>query len=280
MQRPILASMASIASSLAASDLGGSQARAPPHAAADPSKLMRGPKISTAINALPTWRGDGWLGGVTSARSSVASCESQQACGAPQKVTPLAIANKAASQSPDYYYEKLNSEELERTALKDHAVFGSLREDGKVERFNVYKRVETSGRQAEGKKEIALVDVRVGNQLNGNRSIVHGGIITLLLDEAIGWGVEVNEDVDKDTATMTAFIHTNFRAPLHENSNSVIRVYFEERKGRKLYFSGRMESYDGRVLYADANAMFVVAPMSKIKPKPEDRAELTIPSKL
>ena len=79
---------------------------------------------------------------------------------------------------------------------------------------------------------------------------------------------------------MTAYIHTNFRAPLHENSNSVIRVYFEERKGRKLYFSGRMESYDGRVLYADANAMFIVAPLSKIKPKPGDRGELTIPSKL
>ena len=240
------------------------------------------------MNTLPTWRGDGWFGGGTFARSSVASCESQ-ACDAPPKVTPHSDEDgdgssrpddAAANGSQDYYYEKLNSEELERTALKDHAIFGSLRKDGQIERFDVYKRVESSGRQIESKKEIALVDVRVGNMLNGNRSIVHGGIITLLLDESIGWGVEVNEDVDKDTATMTAYIHTNFRAPLHENSNSVIRVYFEERKGRKLYFSGRMESYDGRVLYADANAMFIVAPMSKIKPKPQDTGELTIPSKL
>ena len=274
---------------------------------------MSGPAKISAINTLPTWRGHGWLGGGTPfARPSVTICESTT-----PKVTPNSEGedddgpsrpDDAALQSPDYYYEKLNSEELERTALKDHAVFGSLKENGKIERFNVYKRVESSGRrQVEGKKEISLVDVRVGNKLNGNRSIVHGGIITLLLDEAIGWGVEVNEDVDsechlrvflahcsnsilctdthnrndsEDTATMTAYIHTNFRAPLHENSNSVIRVYFEERKGRKLYFSGRMESYDGRVLYADANVMFIVAPLSKIKPKPEDRGELTIPSKL
>jgi hypothetical protein len=44
---------------------------------------------------------------------------------------------------------------------------------------------------------------------------------------------------------VTANLTIDFRTPFVEGSEGVIRVYFDERKGRKIYFTGTLESKDG-----------------------------------
>jgi acyl-coenzyme A thioesterase PaaI-like protein len=36
--------------------------------------------------------------------------------------------------------------------------------------------------------EVCVADVRIGEKLNGHDNIVHGGIISLMLDDTFGWG--------------------------------------------------------------------------------------------
>ena len=43
----------------------------------------------------------------------------------------------------EYYYTKMDPNDVERTSLLDsHAVFGALRGNGLIERYNVYRRVD------------------------------------------------------------------------------------------------------------------------------------------
>jgi acyl-CoA thioesterase FadM len=66
---------------------------------------------------------------------------------------------------------------------------------------------------------------------------------------------------------VTANLTVNFRAPFLAGSEAVIRVYHNETKGRKIYFSARLESKDGRVVFAEASSLFVLARKDKLRMK-------------
>eukprot|EP00588_Corethron_pennatum_P025243 CAMPEP_0194315850 /NCGR_PEP_ID=MMETSP0171-20130528/12630_1 /TAXON_ID=218684 /ORGANISM="Corethron pennatum, Strain L29A3" /LENGTH=250 /DNA_ID=CAMNT_0039071831 /DNA_START=28 /DNA_END=777 /DNA_ORIENTATION=+ len=142
-----------------------------------------------------------------------------------------------------------------------HAIHGSLRKDSLVERFLVYKNLTFTsphslleGQHVEG-AEIVLVDARLGNKLNGHVNIVHGGISSLLFDEAFGHAFFV---VGNMRIGFTANLNVNFRSPLPANTDVVIRVYLDRiEKSRKIFLKARMESSDGSILYADATALFI-----------------------
>mmetsp|Transcript_37717 Transcript_37717/g.81391 ORF Transcript_37717/g.81391 Transcript_37717/m.81391 type:complete len:356 (+) Transcript_37717:2-1069(+) len=188
----------------------------------------------------------------------------------------------------DYYYIKMEPNDIERTSLTDsHAVFGALLGEGLIERYNVYRRVnlenEAQHRQQQSspissslsKRELTVVDLKLGNRLNGHAGIAHGGIISLLFDEAMGWAcVCLNEEEDSlsltsatttannnnnntDNAVVTANLTIDFRAPFFEGSEGVVRVYHDETKGRKIYFSATLESLDGKVVFAEAKSLFI-----------------------
>lgn len=125
----------------------------------------------------------------------------------------------------NYHYRKMDPDNIERTSLQDsHAVFGSLWGDGLIERFDVYRRVDdydvrvglnegnvplmndglpkitqqtpkeqSNSMNPQQHTELAVVDVKLGSKLNGHAKIVHGGIISLLLDESMGWAYECLE---------------------------------------------------------------------------------------
>ena len=89
----------------------------------------------------------------------------------------------------NYYYRKMDPGALDRTS-SSHAVFGALRgAPGLIERFDVYRRVtleKATTPPHPGTREVTVVDVKLGTRLNGHGGIVHGGIISLLFDEAMG----------------------------------------------------------------------------------------------
>lgn len=185
----------------------------------------------------------------------------------------------------DYYYVRMNPNDVERTSLLDsHALFGALWGEGLIERYNVYRRANIlkpeeeenaqaqrhQHQQQQQPREMAVVDIKLGERLNGHGGIVHGGIVSLLIDEAMGWAWEClrleeeqqrdgkSDDYDSSTTTaVTANLTVDFRAPFHEGSDAVIRVYHGHTIGRKIFFSARLESKDGSVVYAEANSLFV-----------------------
>jgi acyl-coenzyme A thioesterase PaaI-like protein len=103
-----------------------------------------------------------------------------------------------------------------------------------------------------------LVDIKIGNKLNGNHGIIHGGIISLLFDEAMGWarGIMTHPN-DPTVIYVTANLNVNFRAPFIEGSEAVIRVYHESTVNSKVRFSAVLEAYDGSLVFAEAGGLFL-----------------------
>lgn len=179
---------------------------------------------------------------------------------------------KQSLHGMDYYYLKMNPDDMfEASELDSHAIFGPLLGADLIERFNVYKRVNTIGttvlqesKEQPDKNEIAVVDIKLGTSLNGHGGVVHGGIISLLLDTALGYAYHVLLHGDKDNIAVTANLNINFRAPFREGSEAVVRVYLDKIDGRKIFFSVVLESKDGSVVYAEATSLFIKVGRSKV----------------
>ena len=138
-------------------------------------------------------------------------------------------------------YERVHPPD--RSQTESHAIFGPLLGEGRIERYNFYRRVHQhppvdgaklqpnrNGMESAEPIEVAVGDVQLGNQVNGHEGIVHGGIIALIFDDAMGWGYEAllmsDQDLDADpTKIVTANLNIDYRAPLMEDSRAVVRVY-------------------------------------------------------
>ncbi|KAL7512091.1 hypothetical protein ACHAXN_009062 [Cyclotella atomus] len=211
-------------------------------------------------------------------RRNSAICESVSAQNA---------ANLFPVSKDNSNYIKLNPDHVERTALQDtHALFGTLYGEGFIERYDVYRRLddtntntdaENISNETTNKKEMVAVDLQIGHRLNGHDKIVHGGILSLLIDEAMGWasyiGLEhYNSNMDEEykpsnTLLVTANLNIDFRAPFLAGSQAVLRVYLDQEltAGRKMYLVARLESFDGSVIFAEAKSLFLCVPSEKMK---------------
>lgn len=163
-----------------------------------------------------------------------------------------------------YYYERVNLPT--RAQSTSHAIFGNLLQPNLLESYHVYKRVHpstttattttTSSSSGGGGEdaELVLAVVQLGHNLNGHEGVVHGGILALLLDDAMGFAYEAL-GVEK---AVTASLKVDYRAPVSAGSTLVLKVHLSSREGRKLYFEAQITSPDGEVLYAEASSLYVV----------------------
>lgn len=190
-----------------------------------------------------------------------------------EESTRLEERNKDKQELPldgmDYFYMKMRPEEMfHASTLDSHAVFGPLHGPGLIERFDVYKHVSNNHSKDTqyDKNERVVVAIKLGTRLNGHGGVVHGGIISLLLDSSMGFAyVGLLED-SKEIA-VTANLKIDFRAPLNEGSEAVIRVYLDRIEGRKIFFSAVLENKDGSVVYAHARSLFLKIDKSKVMKK-------------
>jgi acyl-coenzyme A thioesterase PaaI-like protein len=109
---------------------------------------------------------------------------------------------------------------------------------------------------------------------------VHGGIISLLIDEGLGWaayeslvhhtGQISKEFTIENTLVVTANLDIDFRSPFMAGSKAVIRVCLDEDRttGRKMYFVAKLESLDGSVVFAEATGLFLCVPREKMLSPP------------
>jgi acyl-coenzyme A thioesterase PaaI-like protein len=92
----------------------------------------------------------------------------------------------------------------------------------------------------------------------GFTGMVHGGIITTLLDEAMGWAVYAQE-----IWAVTGRLAVEFRAPVEIGVETVVSGQIASDRGRALDVTGELRRRDDDRLLARATATFVRVPEAK-----------------
>uniref|UniRef100_A0A7S2UAM1 Acyl-coenzyme A thioesterase THEM4 n=1 Tax=Attheya septentrionalis TaxID=420275 RepID=A0A7S2UAM1_9STRA len=188
-----------------------------------------------------------------------------------------------------YYYERMKPPP--RSMAESHAIFGPLMGNTYIERYHVYRRVSLLSGQDEddrrtkdqvkeqGPVEVAVADIHIGSQLNGHDGIVHGGIASLLFDDAMGWGYDAlvqqqrqqqQQQEEDNHIVVTANLTVNYRSPLYSKTSAIMRIYHDKTDGRKVYFRARLESPDGQTLYSEATSLYI-----KVRPKSSPKNDAT-----
>ena len=152
----------------------------------------------------------------------------------------------------DIIYERVDEELFKKKKFqafkKDHALHETLAGDSMLEKYEIYRRKD--------KEEIMAV-VRFGKSLNGHPKIVHGGITSLVFDNSFGW---LFFCLNKPMA-VTANLVINYRAPLYQNTTTILRAKLIKDEGRKMFMEATLHemSKDGVTenLVADSNTLFI-----------------------
>lgn len=95
--------------------------------------------------------------------------------------------------------------------------------------------------------------IKPDKRLQGSFGIVHGGMISLLLDETMGKCLSVI-----GIKAPTARIAVNYRKPMRMDVEYEIRGWIDRQQGRKNFLRAAIRSWDMREdLIADAEALFI-----------------------
>lgn len=98
----------------------------------------------------------------------------------------------------------------------------------------------------------------LGSGLNGYADVCHGGLVTTILDEAIGMLLPINQkrqSIPRGTY-MTAYLNTNFIKPVPTPITILTRTWLTKVEGRKLFMQGTIEDEHGIVLVR-ADALYI-----------------------
>lgn len=190
---------------------------------------------------------------------------------------PVPAINKALSQQHDRVAE--SAEEIDEPEIDVQAIALSILEplkaqegfqlhdvDALLRDFPNYKRDHvfhdtlnqydrlTCPYVLHSNKSTLLAVVRFGTEVRGHPDITHGGIISLTLDNLLGW----LSFLDDRPHVLTAYLHVDFKAPLRTASVALVEVHLERHEGRKLYFAGSITSLNGQITYAMCNSLFII----------------------
>jgi len=93
---------------------------------------------------------------------------------------------------------------------------------------------------------------RLGSEYQGGPGFLHGGIIALLLDEAMG---KVNRF--SDVRAVTAELSVEFKRPVPVEAEIVVEAFQVERNGRTLVHEAEIRDLAGKIL-AKGRGRFVI----------------------
>jgi acyl-coenzyme A thioesterase PaaI-like protein len=131
-----------------------------------------------------------------------------------------------------------------------HAIFGLLLGEDMIESYDVYRRPADSDND-----NMIVAYVKFGDRVNGHPTVVHGGILSLIFDDALGFGYEALGDVKM---AVTANLKVDYRAPVPAGMNVRVVAQLEHREGRKLFWKAQMTSMDTKTLYAEASSLYII----------------------
>jgi uncharacterized protein (TIGR00369 family) len=102
---------------------------------------------------------------------------------------------------------------------------------------------------------------RIGEEYQGGSGFVHGGIIAVLLDEAMGKAARFYGE-----PAVTAELRVEYKRPIPVNADIVVEGFVTRRDGRQLYHEGEIRNAAGDLL-ARGEGRFVVIDREKYREK-------------
>jgi uncharacterized protein (TIGR00369 family) len=97
----------------------------------------------------------------------------------------------------------------------------------------------------------------LGEEYQGGSGFLHGGIIALLLDEAMGKAARFYGE-----PAVTAELRVEYKKPIRANSEIIVEGFVTRREGRQLYHQGEIRNEAGDLL-ARGEGRFVVIDREK-----------------
>ena len=205
-------------------------------------------------------------------------------------------SNTVAAAAHSNYYDSYETVKIpERGTMKEHAIFGTLWGDTMIENYRVYRpktnnaasnstttTVKDENRPStatEHRAPVLVAYVKFGSHLNGHSGVVHGGILSLMFDDIMGFAcgevmmqqqqqqtmktqhqrqnddngndTNKNDDTNKQQQTTTTSTTTtttsNQTIPVTANLNVDFRKPVLE--GTKVRLEVNLEHREGRKLY-------------------------------
>ncbi len=144
-------------------------------------------------------------------------------------------------------YEKMPLPE--RGFHQGHAIFGVLLGENMIESYDVYRRLDGSIDQ-----NIIVAHVKLGNRIDGHPGVVHGGILSLIFDDVLGYGFEALGI----KMAFTANLSVDYRAPVPAGTMIRVQAQLEHREGRKLFWRAQMTSMDRETLFAECSCLYII----------------------
>lgn len=102
---------------------------------------------------------------------------------------------------------------------------------------------------------------RLGKEYQGGSGFLHGGIIAVLLDEAMGKAARFY-----DAQAVTAELRVEYKRPIPVDAEIVVEGFVTRRDGRQLYHEGEIRNEAGDLL-ARGEWRFVIIDRGKYKEK-------------
>jgi len=112
----------------------------------------------------------------------------------------------------------------------------------------------------------SLARVTLGEQYQSYPGIVHGGILTTILDETMGRAIlaeDGSDDLSRARFMFTVRMETRFRKTVPLNQEFIVRGRVEQDRGRIVQVSGEVVLADGTVA-VEASATLVTVPPEQV----------------
>ena len=151
----------------------------------------------------------------------------------------------------EYPYEKMPLPE--RGFQEGHAIFGVLLGENMIESYDVYRRIEGSN-STDSTDNVVVAHVKLGTKMNGHPGVVHGGILSLIFDDVLGYGFEALGI----KMAFTANLSVDYRAPVPAGTMILVQAQLEQWEGRKLYWKAQMTSMDNETLFAECSSLYII----------------------
>jgi len=101
---------------------------------------------------------------------------------------------------------------------------------------------------------------KIGGGFQGSHGVLHGGIIAVLLDEAMGKVCRLSE-----VRAVTAELNVEFLKPIYVEQEIVVGAYQISREGREMRHHGEIRDSSGRVLARGRGRFVIIDPASYAK---------------
>ncbi len=99
----------------------------------------------------------------------------------------------------------------------------------------------------------AVAEFGCSRDYEGYSGLIHGGIIAMLMDEAMAHAI-----IDHGLIAVTAQMHTHYRNPMKTGSKVKVRAWIKVAKTRTIQTAAQIEDTAGLII-ASAEAIYIVA---------------------